>query len=116
MSINNVPCKTCKDFHLTGKHAMGTIAEADTVKRGDTRFLPCPDCSKLFAVKVVPGTSPVEYVLVSAASVNKRFQWMVDGENGTRHKAKGTMTEEEALEKYPNAEKVIGPDVYQGRD
>ena len=111
MSINNTPCATCRNLQYPGDAAsdalIAHIRESDTIIRGGARFFVCPDCEKLFAVKEVQEGANVRYTIVSAASVNRHYQWMVDGADGTRQRAKGTMTEEEARRKYTNPEKII---------
>lgn len=117
MPINNTPCKTCRNFQSAAETdsdpLTANIHESDTVVRGGSRFYVCPDCEKLFAVKEARADGGVQYTIVSAASVNRHYQWMVDGANGTRERAKGAMTEEEARRKYSNPEKIVHRPIYQ---
>lgn len=115
MTLNNAPCTTCRTFQSDpdSNPLIANIREKDTVLRGKDRFFVCPECEKLFAVKAVQEEGRTRYALVSSASVNKRYQWMVDGPDGRRQRAKGTMTEEEARRKYSNPEKIVHKPIYQ---
>lgn len=116
MPINTAPCKTCRNIQGTADRsdaAVTDIRESDTVVRGGARFYVCPDCEKLYAVKESVENGVVHYSIVTAASVNRRYQWMVDGADGTRERAKGAMTEEEAKRKYSNPEKIVHRPIYQ---
>ena len=115
MPLNNAPCKTCRNLQSAepDHEPQLAIREKDTVVRGGARFYVCPDCEKLYAVKETREGDTVRYSIVTAASVNRRYQWMVDGADGARERAKGAMTEEEARRKYSNPEKIIHRPIYQ---
>lgn len=116
MPLNSAPCKTCRNLQSADPDTeplIANIRESDTVVRGGARFYVCPDCEKLFAVKEIREGDTVRLSIVTAASVNRRYQWMVDGADGTRERAKGAMTEEEARKKYRNPEKIIHRPIYQ---
>jgi hypothetical protein len=116
MPLNDKPCATCRNLQSESgadNPLVADIREANTVLRGGERFFVCPDCEKLYAVKQVEEGPNARYALVSAASVNRHYQWMVDGADGRRERAKGSMTEEEARRKYSNPEKIIHRPIYQ---
>jgi hypothetical protein len=103
MDHNAAPCKSCKDLHTQGMPA--PLSENQTLKRGSSRFYECPDCARLYAVKAL-ASDPHRYVIVSAASANVAHEWLIDAKDGSRQKARSKMTEEEALKKYPTAERI----------
>ncbi|MFO7190537.1 MAG: hypothetical protein DIU74_012685 [Pseudomonadota bacterium] len=106
MPINSLPCRSC--HNLQAAHApLPDIRESDTVLRGGARFYVCPDCEKLYAVQETRIDGRPGYAIVTSASVNRRYQWMVDGADGTRERVKGALTEEEARRRYSNPEKIV---------
>jgi len=107
MLLNNLRCQDCKDFHTPREGvAVPQIGEAQILKRGGMIFYECPSCDRLYAAKLIPGSEPPAYAIISSASVTVRHEWMVDAEDGTRQKAKHKMTEEEAAKKNLNAVKI----------
>jgi hypothetical protein len=107
MTLNQSKCQHCKDFHSPpADAAQPVIAETHIVKRGGSPFYECPRCWALYAVKPATGSKPLRYTIISSASATVMHEWIVDGEDGSREKAKGKMTEEEAAEKHSNAVKV----------
>ena len=107
MSLNHSKCQHCKGFHAPRTSADSpVIREAHIVKRGGSPFFECPMCKALYAVKPVSGSQPLSYAIISSASATVQHEWIVDAEDGSRQKAKGKMTEEEAAEKHSNAVKV----------
>ena len=105
--LNTVPCAICRDFQKSGGALLSNIAESETVTRGSERFFECPQCTRLYAVKaVVNPDKERRYAVVTANSGETQYYWMVDSPDGTRHRAKGKMTEEQANLKYKNPEKI----------
>lgn len=107
MLINNLKCQDCKDFHAPREGvAAPPISEAQILKRSGTLFYECPSCSRLYAAKLITGSVPPTYTIISSASVTVLHEWIVDAEDGSRQKAKYKMTEEEAARRHSNAVKI----------